>query len=133
MESQPTSNGSLWTGRVLTALPALALIASASMKLMHPPDFVKKFVAFGYTESMLTPIGIVELLCVALYLIPQTAVLGAILVTGYLGGAVATHVRAGDPVANIATPIVLGVLAWGGLFFRDSRIRALLPMRQKTE
>src|SRR5579872_6324587 len=101
---QTTSKGLLWTGRVLSALPVLGLIASSSMKLMHNPNMVPMFVGkFGYQESALTAIGLVELACAVLYLVPATSVLGAILVTGYLGGAVATHVRVGDP--GFVTPI----------------------------
>ncbi|HXN33696.1 MAG TPA: DoxX family protein [Polyangiaceae bacterium] len=119
----------LWTGRVLSALPVLAMVASASMKLMHAPQFVEQWVGkLGYQESALTGIGLLELACVILYVIPRTAVLGAVALTGYLGGAVATHVRIGDP--GLAAPVVLGILAWAGLYLRDERVRALLPLRQ---
>jgi hypothetical protein len=118
----------LWTGRVLGAVPALMMLGSASMKLSHAPDFAAKWTnEAGYPIGALTPIGIVELLCVALYLVPRTAVLGAVLLTAYLGGAVATHVRVGEP---FAIPIVLGVLFWAGLYLRDDRIGALLPLRR---
>jgi hypothetical protein len=99
---------------------------SAVMKLSQSPDVVKGFGDFGYDPSILVPLGIVELLCVILYVIPQTAVLGAILLTGYLGGATATHVRVGD--AFIA-PVIMGVILWLGLYLRDSRLRALVPWR----
>jgi hypothetical protein len=118
----------LWTGRALSALPVLLLLLSAAMKLSHAPQFVAKWTGmFGYSEGSLTAIGLLELACVAVYLVPRTAVLGAVLLTGYLGGAVATHVRVGDPGA--VTPILVGVLVWAGLFLRDARIRALLPLR----
>lgn len=116
----------LWTGRVLSALPALGLVMSSVMKLSHNPAVLEGFGKFGYPESSLTAIGLVELVCALLYAIPQTSVLGAILVTGYLGGAVATHVRIGDV---FVAPLLLGVLAWAGLVLRDSRLRALLPLR----
>ena len=128
MEEQ--SKGYLWAGRVLSALPVLGLIMSAMMKLTHNPKLVTQFTGFGFQESMMTPIGIVEICCALLYAIPQTAVLGAVLLTGYLGGAVATHVRAGEGVGGFAPAILLGVFAWGGLFFRDPRVRALLPIRK---
>ena len=117
----------LYGGWVASALPVLVLLMSATMKLTHNADMAKQFVdKFGYTDTMATPLGIVEVLCTILYCIPRTCVLGAILLTGYLGGAVATHVRVGDPPI---APLVFGVLVWVGLFLRDSRIRALLPLR----
>ena len=132
-ERQSLSTGSpkkwmTWTGRALSALPVLALTLSASMKLTHAPQFVDTFVShFGFRESSLTAIGILELACVALYLVPRTAILGGILVAAYLGGAVATHVRVGEP---FILPVLLGVFAWLGLYFRDTRVRALVPLRQ---
>jgi hypothetical protein len=116
----------VWAGRILSALPIPLLVMSAVMKLSQSPDVVKGFGDFGYDPSILVPLGIVELLCVILYVIPQTAVLGAILLTGYLGGATATHVRVGD--AFIA-PVIMGVILWLGLYLRDSRLRALVPWR----
>ena len=85
------------------------------------------FARFGYPESLVLSIGIVELACTVVYVIPRTSVLGAILLTGYLGGATATQVRIGDP--TFFAPIVLGVLLWAGLFLRDDRLRALIPLR----
>jgi hypothetical protein len=117
----------LWTGRAVSALPVLGLGMSATMKLSHAPQFVDMFVNhFGFKESALTGIGILELLCVVLYLIPRTAVLGAILIAAYLGGATVTHVRVGEP---FLVPVVLGMLAWLGLYLRDARVRALVPLR----
>jgi ABC-type transport system involved in cytochrome c biogenesis permease component len=84
---------------------------------------------FGYPESIILPLGIVLLACTVAYLIPRTSILGAILLTGYLGGAVATHVRAGDTLFSILFPIILGVLIWGGLYLRDARLPALIPLR----
>jgi hypothetical protein len=118
----------LWAGRVVSALPVLMLLASATMKLTHAPQVVEQFVGkFGYPESSITPIAVVEILCAILYAIPQTSVLGAVLVTGYLGGATATHVRVGD---SFVAPVVLGVIVWAGLYLRDERIAALLPVRR---
>ena len=117
-----------WTGLAFSAAPALMLLGSALMKLLHNPMIVEKLQQqFGYSEALLTPIGIVELLCAVVYLIPKTSVLGAILMTGYFGGAVATHVRVSDA---FVIPLVLGVLAWGGLFLRDARLRELLPFKK---
>ena len=119
----------LWTGRVLSALPVLMLAFSASLKFLHPPQVVDQFSGkFGYPASLLVPLGILEISCALLYTIPRTAVLGAILVTGYLGGAIATHTRILDP--GWVSGLVLGILAWAGLFLRDGRLRVLLPFRQ---
>lgn len=120
--------GMVWIGRIASALPVVLMGMSAVMKLARAPNVLEGWARFGYPPSALLPIGLVELLCVVLYLIPRTAVLGAILVTGYLGGATATHVRAGEAV--FVAPAILGVLAWGGLFLRDPRLRALLPLRR---
>ncbi len=115
----------LWTGRVLSALVVLGLVASASMKLSHAPAFLENWAHFGYGEGQATPIAIVEILCALTYAFPKTRVLGAILVTGYLGGAVATHVRVSDV---FLPPLLLGIFAWQGLFLRDPRLAALLPL-----
>jgi hypothetical protein len=117
----------LWVGRVLTALPVLMMVASATMKLMHSPQLIEQFVGkYGFPESSLASLAVIELLCVILYTIPRTTVLGAVLLTGYLGGACATHVRVGD---SFLAPVLVGVVVWAGLFLRDGRIRALLPLR----
>lgn len=119
----------LWTGRVLSALPVLMLVFSASMKLMHAPEFVAMWTAkFGWPEGLLTTVGLLELLCAVVYVIPRTAVLGAGLLSAYLGAAVATHVRVGDP---FIAPMVLGLFVWAGLYLRDERVRALLPLRSR--
>jgi DoxX-like family len=124
----PSSRGRLWTGRVLSALPVLMMVMSAVMKFMKPAPVIETFVTrLGFPENTLLPIGVLELVCVTLYAIPQTAVLGAVLVTGYLGGAITSHVRVGDP---FVPPLVLGVLAWVGLYLRDERLSALLPLRK---
>jgi hypothetical protein len=117
----------LWTGRVLTALSILAMLSGIGMKLSHASPVLAMWTPkFGYPESLLTTIGVVELLCVVLYAIPRTSVLGAILITGYLGGAVATHVRVSDV---FVWPLMLGIFVWAGLFLRDPRVRALITLR----
>jgi len=124
------SKGRLWGGRVVSALPVLALVASAIAKLTHAPKLVEQFSGkFGYPETLMTPLGVIELLCAIVYAVPQTSVLGAVLLTGYFGGAVATHVRVAD---NFASPLVLGVLVWVGLYLRDPRLGALVPVRKPT-
>jgi hypothetical protein len=122
------SHAAFWFGWIIGVLPVIALVMSASMKLAHGPEVVKGFKQFGYPEHLLLVLGIVELFCPILYLIPRTAVLGAILMTGYFGGAIATHVRMSDPMFII--PLILGVLTWLGLFLRDRRVRELIPLRK---
>lgn len=122
--------GLVWAGRVVSALPVLLLTMSAVMKFSGDPEMLKGFTGmFGYPADTLVPIGVVELACVVLYAIPHTAVLGAVLLTGYLGGAIATHVRI-DDTANIVSPVIAGVLVWLGLWLRDRRVRDLLPLRR---
>jgi hypothetical protein len=126
----PVSKGKLWTGRIMSTLPALFLLLDGVMKLMKPEFVVKATVQLGYPESVIVPLGIVVLVCVILYVIPRTAVLGAILLTGYLGGAVATHARVGDPLfSHTLFPVYFAILVWGGLYLREERLRALIPLR----
>lgn len=119
----------LWVGRILSALPVLMLLFSAVMKLMKPAPVVQEFARLGYQENVILGIGILELACTVIYLIPRTAVLGAILLTGYLGGALATHLRVGDPLFNY-TSVVFGIFLWGGLYLRDEQLRPLIPFRR---
>lgn len=115
-------------GLVLTALLSLLLTFSAVMKFLRPPEMIEQFEGvLGYPARLAVPIGIVELLCVVLFVIPRTAALGAVLLTGYLGGAVATHVRIGD---QFITPVIVGLVVWLALFMRDARVRAILPIRR---
>ena len=111
----------------MSALPVLLFIFSGAMKLVKPPPVVEGFVHLGIPQKLALPLGILELTCTIIYLIPRTAVLGAILLTGYLGGAILTHLRVGEPVF---THVILGVLIWGGLFLRDPRLRSLIPFRR---
>ncbi len=128
-QTAPVSKKRLWAGRIISALPALFLLLDGIMKLVKPAPVVEATVRLGYSENVIIPIGIVLLVCTVLYLIPRTAVLGAILLTGYLGGAVATHVRAGEGLFSIVFPVIFGVLIWLGLYLRDDRLRALIPLR----
>lgn len=115
-----------WTGRVLSALVVLMLSFSAVMKLMKPPEVIEAFVGqFGFPESTLMPIGIVELLCALIYAFPKTRYLGAILITGYLGGAIVTHVRIEDVFVG---PLIVGIAAWAGLWLREPGLRRLIPL-----
>lgn len=130
-ESSAPSRWKIWTGRVLSGLAALTFVMSGVMKLTHGPDIVKQFVGhLGFQEGALSGIGALELLCVAVYLVPRTSILGAVLLTGYLGGAIAVHVRAADA---FVIPVVLGVLVWAGIYLRDARLPALLPLRAAGE
>ena len=125
LATTPISPKMLWAGRILSALPVLLLCFSGVMKLIQPAGFAEQVAPMGYNAKVMFWIGIVELLCTLLYLIPQTAVLGAILLAAYLGGATATHVRVGDV---FIMPILVGVLVWAGLYLREPRLRALLPL-----
>ena len=124
------SKKALWAGRIISALPILFLLFDASMKLIKAVPVVEGTVKLGYPESTIVPLGIVLLVCTVLYAIPQTSVLGAMLLTGYLGGAVATHVRVGDPLfTHVLFPVYMGILVWLGLYLRELRLRALAPLR----
>lgn len=130
---QPTNQGRLsktrlWTGRVLTILSVLFMLFDSVIHLMKPAVVTEAFVHLGYPDSLAPPLGIVGLFCVFLYALPRTSVLGAILLTGYLGGAVASHVRVGDPLFNIIFPVIIGTFIWGGLFLRDPRLPALFSV-----
>lgn len=127
--ANPVSKKMLWTGYVVSALPVLMLIMSGVMKVLQPPDAVKGFGDLGWPLSYAIALAVVELGCTLLYVIPRTAGLGAILLTGYLGGAIATHVRIGD-LASITIPVLLGVFVWLGLYLRDTRVRDLIPFRK---
>lgn len=126
MRNQAISNRALWAGRIISTLPALFLFIDGIMKLVKPRVVVEATAQLGYPESVIVGIGIVLLACTILYLIPRTAIFGAILLTGYLGGAVATHVRISGPLFNIIFPVILGAMLWGGLYLRDQRVRSLV-------
>ena len=122
----PKRGGMFWAGWVLTVLLSLMLAMGGVMNVAGAQQAREGLVKYGYPPGVLVPLGVVVLVCVALYLIPRTAVLGAILLTGYLGGAVNTHVRAGEPWFLAA---IVGALVWLALYLRDARIRALVPLR----
>ena len=119
-----------WTGYIISALPSLFLLLDALGKFVRPEAVVTGTVDLGYQQSVILPLGVILLACTLLYIIPKTSVLGAILLTGYLGGAVATHLRIGSPLfTHQLFPVYLGVLIWLGLYLRDARLRSLLPLR----
>jgi DoxX-like protein len=122
----------LWTGRVLSFLVVAQLLSSAWFRgTQHTYAVAEIVTGYGYPESAIVRIVIAECTLVVLYLVPQTSVLAAIVMTGYLGGAVAAHARVGD-TARAAIPLVIGMLAWGGLYLRDGRIRQLIPFRRSA-
>jgi DoxX-like family len=127
-EAVPRKNGVVWAGRILSALPVLLMLFSAGMKFLHDPRVVQGFAAMGIREEVINLIAITELGCVVLYLIPPTAVLGAVLIAAYLGGAVLAHVIGKQP---IWAPILAAVVAWLGLYLRDPRVRALFPLQKQ--
>ena len=126
-QTAPLPRGRLWAGRILSAIPVLMMLFAGIMKLIKPPSMVQGLAQYGYPESLVVIIGILEVACTVVYLIPRTSVLGAILVTAFLGGATATNVRVKDP--SFVLPVIFGVLAWAGLFLREERLRALIPLR----
>jgi hypothetical protein len=123
----PISKKALWAGRILSGLPIVFLLVDALMKLMKARVAVDGSIELGYPESVVFGIGVLLLICTLLYAIPQTSFLGAILLTGYLGGAIATHVRVGNPLfSHVLFPVYVAAMIWGGLYLRDSRLRALV-------
>ncbi|MBF5041643.1 DoxX family protein [Aggregicoccus sp. 17bor-14] len=119
-----------WTGRILSGLVVLFMLADGVGKLVRPPQVVEGTLQLGYPESAILPIGVLALVGALLYALPRTAVLGAIVLTGFFGGAVATHLRVGNPLfSHLLFPVYLGALMWAGLVLRDARLRALLPFR----
>lgn len=130
MESQTSvSKKALWAARIIGGLPALFLLLDGAMKLFKPAFVVDATVKLGYSESTIIPIGVILLVCTILYLIPATTVLGAILLTGYLGGAVATHVRMGEDIFSMVFPVIFGALIWFALYLCEPRLRTLIPLR----
>ena len=124
----PPSKATLWAGRIISGLATLFLLMDGVMKLFKPAPVVETTVKLGYPESVIVGLGIVLTLSTVLYMIPRTAILGAVLLTGYLGGAVATHVRVGNGWFEVLFPVLIGALVWAGLWLRDSRLRNLLPL-----
>ena len=122
-----TPRGRLWAGRVLFAIPVLFLLMDGVMKLVQPAPVVEGMEQLGFPAAQAPVIGVILLACLALYVVPRTAVLGAVLLTGYMGGAMATHVRVGNPLfSHILFPVYLAVMFWGALYLRDARVRALV-------
>ena len=121
-----SSSTSSWPGRILSGIASLFLLMDAGMHIANPGFVVDASHKLGWAPGLAPALGIIQLACLALYLFPRTAILGAVLMTGYLGGAVATHVRAGSDIFSMVFPILIGALLWGGLYLRDGRVRRLL-------
>lgn len=130
-QTHPVSKGIWWTSIVMSAIPVLLILMSSIMKLARLAAVIEGFTRTGLPLRLVVPVGLIELLCVVIYLIPRTSVLGAILMTGLLGGATITTLRVADPTYPM--PVILGMLAWGGLFLRDPRLRALIPLRSHPD
>ena len=120
----------LWTGRLLMGLPVLFLFVDSVGKLLQIPQVLAVTLELGYPVTVVFPLGVILAICTILYAVPRTAILGAILLTGYLGGAVATHWRVGNPLfSHILFPVYLGIMLWGGLYLSDPKVSALIPWR----
>ncbi|MFY9551404.1 MAG: DoxX family protein [Thermoanaerobaculia bacterium] len=117
----------VWVGRVISVLASMAFLMSAVMKLMDGPQVAQGMAHLGLPEKLVKPLAVLEISCVVIYLIPATSVLGAILLAGYVGGAICTHMRVGDP---FIAQIVLGILVWLGLYLRENRLKELIPLRR---
>lgn len=130
-KNAPAPKAMLWTGRVLSGITILFMLMDAVMKFVTPAPapVVEAMAKLGYPASTAFGLGIVLLASTILYAVPRTSVLGAILLTGYLGGACSTHVRVQDGAFNTFFPVIFGAMVWGGLYLRDSRVRALIPLR----
>ena len=125
------SNGQRKAGVALSVIAILFLLLDSGMKILRAAAAVASTVELGYPDSVVLGIGLLQLGCLMLYVVPQTSVLGAVLLTGYLGGAIATHVRVGSPLfSHVLFPTYIAALVWGGVWLRDPRLRVLLPTRR---
>jgi hypothetical protein len=132
VKSAPTSTASLWTGRVLSGLVVVFLLLDGAMKIVPLDVVVETSAELGIPAHLSRVLGVLTLVSTLLYAFPRTSVLGAILLTGYLGGAIATHVRVGSPIfTHVLFGAYLGLMVWGGLYLRDRRLRTLIPLRRE--
>ena len=126
------SKMTLWTGRILSAFAVLFLLMDGLGKVFREPTVVEATTQLGYSPNLVVSLGILALACTVLYVVPQTSTLGAVLLTGFLGGAVASNLRVGSPLfSHVLFPVYIGLLVWGGLYLRDAQLRSLLPLRRK--
>lgn len=124
-----SSKGMIWTGRIISALVALMFTFDGVAHVMKPAPVVEAFARLGYPLSASVGLGVVLLISTSIYVTPKSSILGAILLTGYLGGAVSTHVRAGSSTFETIFPVILGAVVWLGLYLRDANLRALIPIQ----
>ena len=131
VEAAPVSKPMLWTGRALSVVVVLFLLMDCSMKFTNMEVVKVSMAQLGFPIALDRLIGAVELVCLVLYAVPRTSVLGAILLTGLLGGAIASHLRVADPLfSHVLFGVYVGLMAWGGLYLRDARLRTLIPVRR---
>jgi DoxX-like protein len=128
VQPAPTSKAMVWSGYIISALPVLALLFAGGIKLTKSASMVQGMAQYGFPANLVLVIGILEVACTIIYVIPRTAVLGAILMTAFLGGATVANVRVGNP--SYVVTVVLGILVWLGLYLRDGRVRELIPLRR---
>ncbi len=133
IQSNPVSKAARWSGRIISGLVVLFLLFDGVTKLVRVKPVLKAASQLGFSVPQVVGIGVLLLVCTAIYVIPRTSVLGAILLTGYLGGATAIQVRAANPVFETLFPVIFGVLVWAGLFLRDRRLRELVPVRRSRQ
>ena len=120
----------LWTGRIVSGLVTAFLLFDAIIHLLKPAPVVEGFAKLGFPIRLAVPLGVVELVCILLYVIPRASILGAILLTGYLGGAVAIQLPTGNPFfGEVLFPVYVGIFLWGGIYLRDEQLRTLIPFR----
>jgi hypothetical protein len=130
VETAAPSKARLWTGRILTILTTLFLLFDGVMKLVQPLPVTKAMTQLGFPLHLSVPIGIILLICTALYALPSTAVFGAVLLTGYLGGAVVSQLRIGAPLFfNTLFPVYFAILLWAAVYLQEPRLRTLIPVR----
>ncbi len=129
MTSRSISVKSLWSGRIISAIAVLFLLFDSITKIVQAPFVMKASAQFGYSTGIIPVIGIILLVCVVIYVIPRTTILGAILLTGYLGGAVEVNIRIGAPLfSNVLFPVYFGILVWSGLYLRNQNLRRFIPL-----
>jgi hypothetical protein len=132
-DAEPVPRRSLWTGRILSVVAVLFLAFDIVIKLLQIAPVTESFERLGYPPDIAFGLGLLELACLVLYVVPRTSVVGAILLTGFLGGATATHTRVGDPLfSHVLFPAYVGLLVWGGLLLREARLRVLVPLRSDS-
>lgn len=130
VQASSTSGKSIWAGRIITGLIAAFLVFDAVIHLLKPAPVVEAFAKLGFPIRFAVPLGIIELVCVLMYVIPRTSILGAMFLTGYLGGAIAIQLPTGNSFfGEILFPVYIAVFLWGGIYLRDEKLRALVPLR----